>query len=588
MAKVLIHPGEMAVGSKRLFGVAGNLSDIAARLRAEPPPLPATAAGAAYLRQREDVITKLAKVGTGLSDQAVELRRRAGLIEESPFLKPGTLGTLTLNQRRWLLPTGPEAVLLKQKLAILAKQLGIALPKGFNPNRPVTGAAARQLLRMINVALGGKGVGGYNNAVRRRLRSIRLPVRWQDLLQYPGNQANDQRMACWLAANARQRGISPYLPVMCAIPESGIENLSYGDRDSVGFFQIRAGIHPAPSGFGSASGRIQSASWWVAHPEAQMAWFTNTAKAAARESPSRNVNTTDPDRLARWAIDVERCASQYEYKYRDAYKRAKQLVDKCVQLHGPAGGSAATGGAGPSGGLTGGGSYLYPGGEVAIILKHKLEILARRLKVPIPGNFSAEFGGTGAGTRALILRLQKKLGLPQSGGFDVHVRRRLREISWVPPGSPFAERALQKAKEELRKGSSSAWRYQALTGTPGQAWCASFISWIFKKAGDRSPFVSASVGNWVSAARKGENGLKVVSAAEARPGDIVCYDWDGGSDFYGRSHVGLITGGDSPRFNTIHGNWSGTIANSTLTVGGGSGTVDGYSRGQVVFIRVER
>lgn len=575
MSRVVLHPGRMRQSAAGLFTLRKELLEVVGRLEQGPAPAARHAFPPQHLRQREELLRRVRRTAEALPAEARDLRRRSGMVEESRLLTGPNLGRLTPKQRNWLFPRGQQAINLKRKLEILAKRLGIALPKGFNPKAPHVGRPAQQLLRMVNVRLGHRAVGAFNATIRKRLKTISLPTSWAQLTEYPGNSAGQQKLACWLAANAKQRGLPPLLAVMCAIPESGLSNVPYGDRDSVGFFQIRAGIHPAPPGFGSASGRIQSGAWWHANPEAQWAWFARAAATAAAGSSSRNGSTIDPDRLGRWCIDIERPAAQYEYKYRQAHKQAKDLVERCQQLHGPS--------SSPS--RPGGGNYLYPRGDEAVLLKNKLAVLARRLGVRIPPHFDPNSVTVGVNARALVRAVQKKLGKPVSGGFDVHMRRELRDIPWTPPGSPYASRLLQVARQELRQDRE--WKYQQLTGTPNQAWCASFVSWALKSAGDPTPFISASVGVWVDAARAGKSGLRIVSAAEARPGDLVAYDWNGGGDFYGSSHIGLISGGDSPRFQTIHGNWGGQMAHSTLTVGGGSGTVDG-NRGQVVFIRVEK
>ncbi len=63
-----------------------------------------------------------------------------------------------------------------------------------------------------------------------------------DVLHYPGDAAPPQQIAAWMGAHAKQAGLPPALPVMAALTESGLHNLPYGDRDSVGFFQMRLGI----------------------------------------------------------------------------------------------------------------------------------------------------------------------------------------------------------------------------------------------------------------------------------------------------------------------------------------------------------
>src|SRR5262249_60090311 len=59
---------------------------------------------------------------------------------------------------------------------------------------------------------------------------------------YPGDNASQAELAKWLAGQAQKAGLPPELPVMASLVESGVKNLDYGDRDSVGFFQMRVGI----------------------------------------------------------------------------------------------------------------------------------------------------------------------------------------------------------------------------------------------------------------------------------------------------------------------------------------------------------
>ena len=56
----------------------------------------------------------------------------------------------------------------------------------------------------------------------------------RDPLAYPGDDASPRALAAWMAAHAARAGLPPELPVMAALTESGLRNLSYGDRDSVG------------------------------------------------------------------------------------------------------------------------------------------------------------------------------------------------------------------------------------------------------------------------------------------------------------------------------------------------------------------
>ncbi len=525
-------------------------------------------------------ISHIDRAGSGLDAISLDLRRRAGLVEVAPGLVGAAgLAHLTPAQRKYLFPTGSAAIALKRKLAELARRMNIRPPKGFNPNSPVTGWPARRLIRMIQAARGKPTVGAFNHAMRQLLRTIQLPTSWPALLKYPGNGAGKQKLACWLAANAAKNGAPPILAVMCSIPESGVTNIGGGDRDSVGFFQIRAGIHPVPPGFGAASGSIRSESWWHAHPEAQMAWWAREMK---RVRPSgASASTKDPDQLANWAYGIERCAAEYRHRYRDAYQEAKRLVDRCTTA--------------PSSGVGGGGlttprptrsPYLFPTGAAAVLLKTKLEILAKKLHVPIPRGFDPNSPSTGSTARVLLRRIQEKLGLAVTGTFNRPIRQELHKIQL--PGSPFAQQLLAVAAGEVGvRETSYNWSpriKQYLTAAHVNypaPWCAGFVTWALAKAGDPTPFRSAAVASWVDAARNHRNGMRIIPPGEVRPGDLVCYDWGGGSDFGGDGHIGIVTsevkGG---RFKTIEGNTSSAaVSRLDRSLGGGP---------NIIFIRVEK
>jgi hypothetical protein len=56
-----------------------------------------------------------------------------------------------------------------------------------------------------------------------------------------------------MAYGAEVRGVPGELPVMRALVESGLKNLTYGDQDSVGFFAMRMGIWNADAAGNSTS-----------------------------------------------------------------------------------------------------------------------------------------------------------------------------------------------------------------------------------------------------------------------------------------------------------------------------------------------
>jgi hypothetical protein len=68
--------------------------------------------------------------------------------------------------------------------------------------------------------------------------------------------------------------------------------------------------------------------------------------------------------------------------------------------------------------------------------------------------------------------------------------------------------------------------YQAATGAFHQPWCASFVTFIYKKAGvTLPPFNHAYVPSWHQNQNAGT--LSAVARRDLRPGDAVCLWHDG-------------------------------------------------------------
>jgi cell wall-associated NlpC family hydrolase len=123
--------------------------------------------------------------------------------------------------------------------------------------------------------------------------------------------------------------------------------------------------------------------------------------------------------------------------------------------------------------------------------------------------------------------------------------------------------------------------YLAAAGVPpGNPWCASFVTWAMQHAGHKMPGGGwAAVSTWVHNAEQGSNGLKVVTAAEARPGDIVAYDWGGQSDFGADGHIGFLASGvNGGRFTALEGNNADAVNLVPRHLGGGP---------NIVFIRAD-
>ena len=129
---------------------------------------------------------------------------------------------------------------------------------------------------------------------------------------YPGDQATSQQIAAWMGARAGKAGLPPELPVMAALTESGLRNLSYGDRDSVGFFQMRLGIWDQ----GAYAG-------YPSNPELQIQWFIDHAVAVKSQYPGLADN---PNSWGDWVADVEQPAAQYRYRYQLQLSTAQALL----------------------------------------------------------------------------------------------------------------------------------------------------------------------------------------------------------------------------------------------------------------------
>lgn len=132
------------------------------------------------------------------------------------------------------------------------------------------------------------------------------------LFRYPGNDASPEQIAAWMGAHAKRAGLPPELPVMAALTESGLRNLPYGDRDSVGFFQMRQGIW----NFGPYAG-------YPEHPARQLKWFIDHALAVRAQDPAL---AADPGRWGEWAADVEQPAAAYRFRYQLQLENARALL----------------------------------------------------------------------------------------------------------------------------------------------------------------------------------------------------------------------------------------------------------------------
>jgi cell wall-associated NlpC family hydrolase len=134
---------------------------------------------------------------------------------------------------------------------------------------------------------------------------------------YPGDDAAKTEIARWMAAAAEKAGLPPELPVMAALVESNLHNVNYGDRDSLGYFQMRTGTWN--------SGDYQG---FPDHPELQLKWFIDHALAVKRQwiARGRAADLADPSKHGEWVADVEQPAAEYRFRYQLRLGQARGLL----------------------------------------------------------------------------------------------------------------------------------------------------------------------------------------------------------------------------------------------------------------------
>jgi hypothetical protein len=137
-----------------------------------------------------------------------------------------------------------------------------------------------------------------------------------DCVTYPGDDAPKTTLAAWMAYGASARGVPGEAPVMAALVESNMTNLSGGDRDTVGYFQMRMSIWNQ----GAYAG-------YPTNPPLQLNWFVDTALQVLASK-----RATDPGygaseaRYGEWVADVQRPAEQYRYRYQLRLGDARALI----------------------------------------------------------------------------------------------------------------------------------------------------------------------------------------------------------------------------------------------------------------------
>lgn len=135
----------------------------------------------------------------------------------------------------------------------------------------------------------------------------------------------------------------------------------------------------------------------------------------------------------------------------------------------------------------------------------------------------------------------------------------------------YGEKLIKLAKKQLGNGGKKYWKsYGAPQGT---SWCCIFMWWLFKEVGIPKAFYSGKKVAYVPTIQEWlERNCKHVKMANAKPGDIVIFTWDGDGYNDGihssRDHIGMIRkAGTSSVAYTIEGNTkNGVVAKRTRAV----------------------
>lgn len=127
---------------------------------------------------------------------------------------------------------------------------------------------------------------------------------------------------------------------------------------------------------------------------------------------------------------------------------------------------------------------------------------------------------------------------------------------------------IASAEVGYTEGRNNANKYAVENGQANhQPWCGSFTDWVLGRAGQTGEPSSIWTPSGLQAYRR--LGRAIDRNGPVQPGDLVYFDWQGGTGTNGVDHVGIVTGvRQDGLVETIEGNTSPTNAGSQSNGGG--------------------
>ena len=146
-------------------------------------------------------------------------------------------------------------------------------------------------------------------------------------------------------------------------------------------------------------------------------------------------------------------------------------------------------------------------------------------------------------------------------------------------GSAAGLKALNKARSQIgvreRTGRNDGTPAQRYSNGRREAWCANFVSWAFRKSGNKLPGNQRSL----ASVQYMENQMKKAGKfhrGTPKPGDIIFFKNRGRSDRGGGRHVGIVERVANGRIYTIEGNSSNRVRRRSYSLR--NSRISGYGR----------